>query len=164
MTALSLGLKVGSMNPARTHEALQLIDRKSFQKVGSKRRPCMKIVQLLVFRVFLLVTFLTTYLYFLCGREPEHYISVARNAAWNDLVHQIDPSVDTPAHDTLGKEVILIQNFLRDHQSEVSVGLYDVTVFRAIDQVRARLQKADKDLETIRNELSYRENERNGGR
>jgi hypothetical protein len=39
----------------------------------------------------------------------------------------------------------------------VNVGVYDVTVFRTIDHVRARLQKADKDLETIKNELSYKE-------
>jgi hypothetical protein len=39
----------------------------------------------------------------------------------------------------------------------VSVGIYDINVFKAIDQARARLQKGDKDLEAIRNELSYRE-------
>ncbi len=60
-------------------------------------------------------------------------------------------------HTSLGKEIVLIQKFLREHQSEVSVGIYDITVFKAIDQVRARLQKADKDLETIKNELSYKE-------
>ena len=124
----------------------------------------MRIVRLLVFRVFMLVTFLTTYLYFLYGREPEHYVAIVRNAAWNDLVRQIDPSADNPARDTLGNEVILIQNFLKEHQSEVSVGIYDVTVFKAIDQLRARLQKADRDLETIKNALSYKENETNGGR
>ena len=124
----------------------------------------MKVVQLLVFRVFMLVTFLTTYLYFLYAREPEHYVRIVRNAAWNDLIRQIDPSADSPARDTLGKEIIVIQNFLKEHQSEVSVGIYDLTVLRAIDQVRARLQKADRDLETIRNELSYKENEIGAGK
>ena len=41
---------------------------------------------------------------------------------------------------------------------------YDITVFKAIDQARARLQKADKDLETIKNELSYKEYQSIGGR
>jgi hypothetical protein len=124
----------------------------------------MKIIHLLVFRVFLLVTFLITCLYFLYGQEPQHYIRIARNAAWNDLIHQIDPSVDDPARETLGKEVVLIQRFLREHQLEASVEIYDLTVFKAIDQARVRLQKADRDLETIRNELSYKENETKGGR
>ncbi len=87
-----------------------------------------------------------------------------RNLAWNDLVIQVDPKVDNPAKETLGKEMIVIQNFLREHQSEVRVGIYDITVFKAIDQVRARLQKADKDLERIENELSYKEEQAKLGR
>jgi hypothetical protein len=79
-------------------------------------------------------------------------------------VRQIDPSMDDSPHETLGKEIVLIQKFLREHQSEVSVGIYDINVFKAIDQARARLQKADKDLEAIRNELSYRESQATAGR
>lgn len=124
----------------------------------------MKTVRFLFFRVLLLITFVTTYLYFLYGQEREHFVPITRNAAWNDLVHQIDPSVDNSAHETLGTEIILIEKFLREHQSEVNVGVYDMPVFKAIDQVRARLQQADKDLETIRKELSYREYEARGGR
>jgi hypothetical protein len=124
----------------------------------------MKTVRFLVLRAFLLITFITAYLYFLYGQEREHFVPVARNAAWNDLVRQIDPSVDNSAHETLGTEVIFIQKFLREHQSEVSVRVYDIAVFKAIDQVRARLQQADRDLETIRNELSYKEYETNRGR
>jgi DNA-binding winged helix-turn-helix (wHTH) protein len=45
-----------------------------------------------------------------------------------------------------------------------NVGVYDLAVFRAIDQVRARLHKADKDLETLRNELSYKEEQARLGR
>lgn len=124
----------------------------------------MKTVRFLVFRALLLITFIAAYLYFLYGQEREHGVPIARNAAWNDLVRQIDPSLDDPAHETLGKEVVLIQKFLREHQFELSVGIYDLTVFRAIDQARARLQKADRDLETIRNELSYKEYQGRGGR
>ena len=124
----------------------------------------MKTVRFLLFRTLLLVTFITAYLYFLYGQEREHGVPIARNAAWNDLVRQIDPSVDDPVPETLGKEVVLIQKFLTDHQSEVNVSVYDIAVFKAIDRVRARLQKADKDLQTIRNELSYKEYETNRGR
>jgi hypothetical protein len=124
----------------------------------------MKIIHLLFLRAFLLVTFLITYFYFSFGQEPEHYVPIVRNAAWNDLMYQIDPSADDRAHETLGKEVVLIEGFLREHQREVSVGVYDPTVFKAIDQARVRLQKADRDLETVRNELSYKENETEGRR
>ena len=124
----------------------------------------MKTLRFLVFRTLLLVTFITTYLYFLFGQEREHLVPIARNAAWNDLVRQIDPSQDNSARETLGTEVVLIEKFLREHQSEVNVRVYDIAVFKAIDQVRVRLHQADKDLETIRNELSYKEYEARGGR
>lgn len=126
--------------------------------------PLMKRFRFLVFRAFLLITFISGYLYFLFGQEREHFVPIARNTAWNDLIHQIDPSVDNPAHETLGTEAVLIGNFLKEHQAEVSVGIYDVAVFRAIDQARARLQQGDKDLETIRKELSYKEYQPRGGR
>jgi hypothetical protein len=70
--------------------------------------------------------------------------------------------LDSP-HETLGKEIVLIQKCLREHQSEVTVGIYDIAVFKAIDEVRARPQKADKDLETIRSELSYKEYQAKSG-
>ena len=125
----------------------------------------MKKLRILVFRGFLLIAFSTTYLYLLFGQEREHTVSIVRNAAWNDFVHQIDPSVgNNSPRQTLGTEVVLIQKFLREHQFEASVGVYDIAVFKAIDQVRIRLQQADKDLETIRNELSYKEYQANDRR
>ena len=124
----------------------------------------MKTVRFLVFRALLLVTFITAYVYFLFGQERQQSVSIVRNAAWNDLVRQMDPLTDDSPQETWGKEIVLIQKFLREHQFEVSIGIYDIAVFRAIDQARARLQKADKDLETIKNELSYKENQARGGR
>jgi hypothetical protein len=124
----------------------------------------MKTIRFLIFRVFLLITFITTYLFLLYGQERERGVPIVRNAAWNDLVNQMNPMTDDSTHETLGKEIFLIQKFLWEHQSEVSVGVYDIAVFKAIDQARARLQKADKDLETIRNELSYKEYQAKGGR
>ena len=124
----------------------------------------MKTVRFLVFRALLLITFVTTYLYFLFGEEREHLVPIARNAAWNDLVRQMDPSVDDSARETLGTQVVLIQKFLHEHRTEVNVQVYDITVFKAIDQVRARLRQADRDLQTIRNELSYKEYEPRDGR
>jgi hypothetical protein len=60
--------------------------------------------------------------------------------------------------------MLVIQKFLKAHETEVRVGIYDLEVFKAIGQARARLQKADRDLETLRNELSYKEEQARLGR
>ena len=57
----------------------------------------------------------------------------------------------------MGQGMLVIQRFVKEHETEITVGVYDLAVFRAIDQVRARLHKADKDLKTLRNEVSYKE-------
>lgn len=124
----------------------------------------MKTIRSLVVRGSLLIGFIISYLYLLYGREPRDRVPISRNAAWNDLVIEIDPGADDSSKETFGKELVVIQNFLREHQSEVTVGIYDITVFRAIDQARARLRRADKDLETISNELSYKEDQAQFGR
>src|SRR5437879_12610722 len=85
----------------------------------SERRSPLKIIRFLVFRVCLLIAFLSTYLYFLYGQEREQGVPIVRNAAWNDLVREIDLSMDDSPHETLAKEIVLIQKFLREHQSEV---------------------------------------------
>src|SRR5258705_13696237 len=102
--------------------------------------------------------------YFLYGQERGHIVPIVRNVAWNDLVIQIKYLPDDSPQESLFKEVRVIQKFLSEHATEVSVTDYDIAVFRAIDQVRARLQKADKDLETIKKELSYKEQEAKLGR
>jgi len=122
----------------------------------SEEEDHMKTIRFLVFRALLLIAIITSCFYFLYGQERGHVVPIVRNVAWNDLINQINPEVDEPAKETLGQEIVSIQKFLREHQWETSVGIYDITVFKAIDQARARLQKADKDLETIRNELSYK--------
>ena len=117
----------------------------------------MKTIRFLVFRVCLLIALITSCFYFLYGQELGHRVPIVRNVAWNDLVTQIKYLPDDSPQESLFKEVLVIQKFLSEHATEVSVTDYDIAVFRAIDQVRARLQKADKDLETIKKELSYQE-------
>jgi hypothetical protein len=129
-----------------------------------EKKTNMKTIRFLVVRAFLLIACIISYLYLLYGRELLDRVPIPRNAAWNDLVIQIDPTTDESSKETFGKEVVLIQKFLTEHQSEVTVRIYDITVFRAIDQARARLRKADKDLETISNELSYKEDQARLGR
>ena len=129
-----------------------------------KKEGPMKTMRFLVFRAFLLVALITSCFYFLYGQERGHVVPIARNVAWNDLVNQIKYVPDDSPQESLFKEILVIQKFLSEHTTEVSVTEYDIAVFRAIDQVRARLQKADKDLETIKKELSYKEQLAKGGR
>src|SRR5258706_13593761 len=121
-------------------------------------------MRFLVFHAVLLVAFITTCLCFLYGQERGHVVPIVRNVAWNDLVTQIKYMPDDSPQESLFKEVLVIQKFLSKHSTEESVTDYDIAVFRAIDQVRARLQKSDKDLKTIRKELSYTEQEARRGR
>jgi len=60
--------------------------------------------------------------------------------------------------------MLVIQKFLKAHEMETRLDMYDLEVFKAVDRARARPQKADKDLETLRNELSYKEEQAKLGR
>lgn len=116
----------------------------------------MKITRVRFSRAFLLFALVSSYVYAAYGKESPSLIRIVRNAAWNDFVTQIKFSPDDSPQNSLDKEILVIQKFLK--------ALYDLVVFRAIDKARARLQRADKDLETLRNELSYREEQAKLGR
>ena len=124
----------------------------------------MKITRVRFSRAFLLFPLVSSYVYAAYGKESPSLIRIVRNAAWNDLITQIKFLPDDSPQDSLDKEILVIQKFLKAHETEVQVGVYDLVVFRAIDKARARLQRADKDLETLRNELSYREEQAKLGR
>jgi len=83
---------------------------------------------------------------------------------WNHFITQIKFLADDSPQDSLDKEMVVIQRFLKAHETEARIDIYDLAVFKAIDRARARLQKADKDLETLRNELSYKEEQAKLGR
>ncbi len=124
----------------------------------------MNIDRILLFRAFLLVTLISSYVYLTYGKEGPPVTHIVRNVAWNDFISQIKFLPDDSPQDSLDKEMLVVQKFLKAHETEVRVGIYDLEVFRAIDQARARLQKADRDLETVRNELSYKEEQAKLGR
>ena len=123
----------------------------------------MNIIRTLVFRAIVILALIGSCVYLAHGKEsPSVYI--VRNLAWNDFIAQVASVLYESPQDSLGKEMLTIQKFLKSHETEVKVGIYDVEVFKAIDQARARLQKADRDLETLRNELSYKEEQSRLGR
>ncbi len=123
----------------------------------------MNIIRTLLFRAIVIIALISSCVYLAYGKEsPRVYI--VRNVAWNDFIAQVASVLYESPQDSLGKEMLTIQKFLKSHETEVKVGIYDVEVFKAIDQARARLQKADRDLETLRNELSYKEEQSRLGR
>ena len=123
----------------------------------------MNIRSVLVRGIFL-VALLGSCFYLAYGNEDRPVVHIARNVAWNDFISQIKFLPEDSPRDSLDKEMLVIQKFLKAHETEVTVGIYDLEVFKAIDQARARLQKADRDLEALRNELSYREGQARLGR
>jgi hypothetical protein len=124
----------------------------------------MNITRILLLRALLLVTLISLCVYLTYGKEGPRVTHIVRNVAWNDFVSQIKFLPDDSPEDSLDKELLVIQKFLKAHETEMRVGIYDLEVFRAIDRARARLQKADRDLETLRNELSYKEEQAKLGR
>jgi len=124
----------------------------------------MKRIHIPVFRGLLLLVLFSPQLYVAHGKESAHVVRIPRNLAWNDLMSQIKSLQNNSSQDSLDNELLIIQQFLKAHETEMNVGFYDIAVFRALDQARSRLQKADKDLETFRNELSYKEEQAKLGR
>jgi hypothetical protein len=104
-----------------------------------------------------IITLISSSVYLAYGKESPN-VYIVRNVAWNDFIAQMASVPYESPQDSLGKEMLI------SHETEVRAGIYDVEVFKAIDQVRARLQKADRDLETLRNELSYKEEQARLGR
>ena len=124
----------------------------------------MNITRILLLRALLLVTLISLCVYLTYGKEGPRVTHIVRNVAWNDFVSQIKFLPDDSPEDSLDKELLVVQKFLKAHETEMRVGIYDLEVFTAIDRARARLQKADRDLETLRNELSYKEEQAKLGR
>ena len=125
----------------------------------------MNITRILLLRAFLLITLLILFVCLTNGTEGRpSVVHIVRNVAWNDFISQINFLPDDSPQDSFDKELLVVQKFLKAHETEVRVGVYDLEVFRAIDQARARLQKADRDLETLRKELSYKEAQAKLGR
>ena len=123
----------------------------------------MNIVRTQLFRAIVMITLISSCVYLAYGKESPN-VYIVRNVAWNDFIAQIASVPKGSPQDSLDKEMLIIQKFLKSHETEVKVGIYDVEVFKAIDQARTRLQKADRDLETLRNELSYKEEQVRLGR
>ena len=121
------------------------------------KKVAMSIVPTIFSPTFLLAIFFGTHVYLTYGKEGHPLAPIARNLAWNDLITPIRLLPQDPAEASPDKEMLVIRRSLKEHETEINVGVYDLAVCRAIEPVGARLHKADKDLETLRNEVSYKE-------
>jgi len=121
-------------------------------------------LRILVFRTLLLAVSIISYVYLTYAKEASCVAPIERNVAWNDFITQIKFLPQDSPQDSLDKEMLVIQKFLKAHETEGRVGIYDLEVFKAIDKVRGRLQKADRDLERLRSELSFKEEQTKLGR
>jgi hypothetical protein len=52
--------------------------------------------------------------------------------------------------------MLVIQKSVDAHETEVRVGINEPEVLKTIDQARARLRNADRNLGALRNKLSYK--------
>jgi hypothetical protein len=108
-----------------------------------------------VIRGGLLLISIVSFVYLAYGRENPDEVRVTDSPAWSRLANEIRLYPEESPQDSLDKEMQVIQKFLKEHDGEARVGFHDPEVFRAIDHVRTRLQKADKALERLQNELSH---------
>src|SRR5260370_16609810 len=114
----------------------------------------MNITRILLLRAFLLITLL---ILFACltygteGRPP--VVHIVRNVAWNDFISQINFLPDDSPKDSFDKELLVVQKFLKAHETEVRVAVYDLEVFKPFDQAQAPLQKPTNNPEQPRTKL-----------
>ena len=83
-----------------------------------------------IFRALLLAIFFGAYIHLRDGKEGLFPIPVARHLPWNDFITQIRFLPQDSREAPLKKELPVIQRFLKEHETETSVGVYDLAVFR----------------------------------
>ena len=89
-------------------------------------RPFPPVIRHSALRRFLILALLTTCLLRVNGRE--HGVPITRNAASNDLLDQFDTGRTKASNESVSSDLLLIQKFLQEHETEVTVAVYDVTV------------------------------------
>ena len=96
------------------------------------KKIAMSIIGAIFLRSLLLAIFFGAYVYLTYGKEGRFPVPVARHLSWNDFITQILYPHDS-REVSLKKELPVIQRFLKEHETETNVGVYDLAVFR-VDQ------------------------------
>jgi hypothetical protein len=102
----------------------------------------MNIIRTQFFRAIVIGTLFSSCICLTYGKESPASVYIVRNVAWNDFIAQIVSVPYESPQDSLGKEMLIIQKLLKSHETEVRVGIYDVEVFKAIDQVASSCQES----------------------
>ena len=96
-------------------------------------------------------------------KEGPSVVQIVRNIVRNDFITQVKFLPHDSPQDALDKEMLITQKSLKRYEAERIAGIYDFAVLRAIVQVHAHSQKAEKDLKILRNALSYEEQQKPSG-
>lgn len=100
-------------------------------------------------KFFCLIVMVFLYLRVLYPQTPSHVVPVKRNIAWNSLYKEV---LNTD------KNLQTLFKFLREHEHEERIkDTFDVETILAIDQAVQSLKKQERDLQTIRKEIEYKE-------
>jgi hypothetical protein len=73
--------------------------------------------------LFLILALLTTCLLRISDRE--HTVLITRNAAWNDPLDRFGTGRTQASNESVSSDLLLIQRFLQEHETEVTVAVYD---------------------------------------
>src|SRR5260221_7266632 len=82
----------------------------------------MNITRILPLRAFLVITLLILFASLTYGTEGRPLaVHIVRNVAWNDFISQINFLPDDSPQDSFDKELLVVQKFLKAHETEVRV-------------------------------------------
>ena len=90
----------------------------------------------------------------LCGAawagqtQEQQVIPIPRNFAFNHMVTSL-----IRAHD----HISILHRFMKSHEHQVKLAVYDIETFRALDSAEQELQEAANDLRAIREQLEWKE-------
>ena len=77
----------------------------------------MNIERTLLFRAIVMVTLISLCIYLTYGKASPSIVYIVRDVAWNDFIAQIASVPYESPQDSLGKEMRIIQKFLKAHEN-----------------------------------------------
>src|SRR5260370_21857445 len=102
----------------------------------------MNTLRSLLFRTLVPVSFATICVYLTYAKEGPALVLIARNLAWNDFITQIKFLPQDSPQDSIDKEMLLIQRFMKEHEIETNVVVYNHALFPPTHHVRARFPQS----------------------
>ena len=82
----------------------------------------MNIIRSLLFRAIVIIALINSCVCLAYGKESPN-VYIVRNVAWNDFIAQVASVPYESPQDSLGKEMLIIQRFLKSPENEVKVAI-----------------------------------------